>query len=479
MTSIIRPIILSGGSGTRLWPVSRKRYPKQFAQLIGNESLFTETMRTVKDRQRFAAPRVIGNMEHRFLMQESFERLGLKDVEVFLEPARRNTAVAALIAALAEESSPSKAGDKVLHLVMPSDHIIEDKAAFFHALALARPAAESGKIVLFGIQPVRPETGFGYIKQGKETKHQSVKEIAAFCEKPTEEVAVSLIEQGALWNSGIFFYDPKVLLDEAIRLMPADIVLCRDALARSQKDIAGTVLCMEAYKSMSNQPFDRAIMEKTDKGAVIGCDMGWSDLGAWQALWQVEKKDERHNALVGSVVARDIDGCYVRSYGPTVAVMGVSDLAVVATKDSILIAPRARSQEVRELVDNIGDANKNLAVEHPRVMRPWGSYEGIAQGERFQVKHIVVLPGRSLSLQMHHHRAEHWIVVAGTAEVQCDEAKKLIFPNESIYIPGGVKHRLTNPGKVDLHLIEVQSGDYLGEDDIVRFEDMYGRVEKA
>ena len=477
MVCLVRPVILSGGSGTRLWPVSRKRSPKQFAHLVGDENLFTSTLRTINDRTRFASPFIVGNVDHLFLMLDSFERLNIKDACLFLEPQGRNTAVAAIVAALAEENAPSKPGEKVLHLVMPSDHIIKDKAAFAQAVDAARPAAEHGRVVLFGIQPTRVETGFGYIIPGQKTDHKGVQEIKKFSEKPVEAIAKALIDEGAWWNSGIFFYDPAVLLAEAERLMPEDLALCRDALSKARKEPNGTMLDQAAYDQMGKEPFDRAIMEKTHKGTVVGCDIGWSDLGSWEALWQVEEKDEQQNAIVGPVILREAEGCYIRSYGPTIAVLGVSDLAVVATKDSILVAPRARAQEIRELVQDVGDANGVLALEHPRVMRPWGSYEGIAQGNRFQVKHIVVLPGRSLSLQMHHHRTEHWIVVAGTAEVECGETKKLIFPNESIYIPGGAKHRLSNPGKVELHLIEVQSGDYLGEDDIVRFEDFYGRAE--
>jgi mannose-1-phosphate guanylyltransferase/mannose-6-phosphate isomerase len=476
MTCLIRPVILSGGSGTRLWPVSRKRYPKQFAPLIGDESLFTATLRPTKDREYFAAPMIVGNMEHRFLMRDVLDHLEIKDACIFLEPLGRNTAVAALIAALEEEKIKKQPGEKILHLVRPSDHVITDEAAFAAAIKAARPAAEDGKIVLFGIAPSRPDTGFGYIMCGAKTEHKGVQKIAEFREKPKEDAAVKMIAQGALWNSGIFFYDPVTLLADAERLMPEDLALCREALSKAQNDMAGIMLDQDAYAKMGNKPFDRAIMEKTDKGAVISCDMGWSDLGSWEAMWQIEKKDVRHNAILGNVVARDTDTCYVRSYGPTVAIMGVSDLTVVATKDSVLIAPRARSQEVRELLDDVGETQSILALEHPRVMRPWGSYEGVAHGDRFQVKHIIVSPGRSLSLQMHHHRAEHWVVVAGTAEVVCGDTQKYVYSNESIYIPSGTKHRLSNPGKVDLHLIEVQSGEYLGEDDIVRFEDIYGRV---
>jgi mannose-1-phosphate guanylyltransferase/mannose-6-phosphate isomerase len=477
MAWLVRPVILSGGSGTRLWPVSRKLYPKQFAPLLGDESLFAGTLKRVADRARFVQPIIVGNFGHRFLMRDSFASLDVEDAKVFLEPFGRNTAAAALIAALDEEKRAKKNGNKVLHLVMPSDHVITDQDAFIKALEASSPAAECGKIVLFGITPSRPDTGFGYILSGEELGRVGVRKIEKFCEKPAEEAAKALIKQGAVWNSGIFFYNPALLLAEAARLMPDDLALCREAFEAAEEDIAGTKLGEAAYAKLGNQPFDRAIMEKTDKGAVIACDMGWSDLGSWEALWQIEKKGAQQNVLIGSVVSRDVEGSYVRSYGPTVALMGVSGLAVVATKDSVLITPRARSQEVRELVAEVGDAKEALALDHPQVRRPWGSYEGVAQGDRFQVKHIVVMPERSLSLQMHHHRAEHWVVVEGTAEVQCGNKKKFVLPNQSVYIPSGTKHRLSNPGKVELHLIEVQSGDYLGEDDIVRFEDVYGRTD--
>lgn len=478
MAWLVRPVILSGGSGTRLWPVSRKLFPKQFAKLLGAETLFAETLRRVADGTRFLPPIVVGNVDHRFLMLDSLARLGIRDAKVLLEPVGKNTAAAALIAALAEEKAGHEEGTRILHLVMPSDHVIADAKAFAQALAVAQPAAEAGKIVLFGIRPSRPDTGFGYILSGAAIGSADVRKIDTFCEKPCESDAKALIGKGALWNSGIFFYDPGVLLAEAARLMPGDLGICREAVSRAEHDMTGDKLDKGCYGKLGNQPFDRAIMEKTDKGAVVGCDIGWSDLGSWEALWQIESKDEKHNASIGPVVSRDAEGCYVRSYGPTVALMGVSNLAVVATKDSVLITPRARSQEVKELVADLDKTNGNIALEHPQVMRPWGSYEGIAQGARFQVKHIVVGPLRSLSLQMHHHRAEHWIVVAGTAEVQNGNSKKMVFPNQSVYIPSGTKHRLSNPGKVELHLIEVQSGDYLGEDDIVRFEDVYGRTDK-
>lgn len=469
---LIRPVILSGGSGTRLWPVSRKKHPKQFARLIGKESLFTGTLRTVADRKRFAPPLIIGNAEHKFLIRDALEEVGMTDATVYLEPTGRNTAPAAFVAALIEKEGKADC----LHLVLPSDHIITDKAAFFAAIDAAKPAVEKQHIVLFGIHPNRPDTGFGYIMAGQKTRWDRVAVIDQFLEKPNESRAADLIDQGALWNSGIFFYAPTTLLAEAQRLQADALALCQQALSKCVTQNYGYVLDEDAYQALPDLSFDRTIMEHTTQGCIIACAMGWSDLGTWQALWQTEPHDANNNVKLGPVVARDTSGSYVRSYGPTVAVLGLDNVMVVATKDSVLVAPLSRSQEVRDLVSDVGEQNKAIAIDHPRVSRPWGAYEGIAQGDRFQVKHITVLPGRALSLQMHHHRAEHWIVVAGTARVECNDEVKLVFPNESVYIPSGSKHRLSNPGKVELHLIEVQSGDYLGEDDIVRFEDLYGRV---
>jgi mannose-1-phosphate guanylyltransferase/mannose-6-phosphate isomerase len=470
MNTLIRPVILSGGSGTRLWPVSRARHPKQFSDLVGQENLFTGTLRRTFDVGGFIPPIVIGNVEHCFLMQEALDGLAMKEAQIFLEPVGRNTLVAILIAAIAETENLQRGGQKILHLVMPSDHVITDTKAFFKAVQQAQTAAESGQIVLFGIEPTRADVGFGYIMPGAQSSYEGVQKITRFVEKPAEAVALDLIKQHALWNSGIFFYDPEVLCAEASQLAPDDLDLCREALRTAIKDLNSLTFERDLYNKMGNQPFDRAIMEKTDKGVVVRCDIGWNDLGSWEAMWQVEQKDDRENAIGGSVVSRDNHGCYIRSYGPTIAVMGVTDLTVVATKDSVMVAPRTRAQEVRELVGDVGDANETLALDHPRVMRQWGSYEAVAQGDRFQVKHIIITPGHALSLQMHKHRAEHWIVVEGMAEVECDDVKKRISSNESIYIPAGAKHRLSNPGKVDLHIIEVKSGDYLGEDDIVRFD---------
>jgi len=468
---LIRPILLSGGSGTRLWPASRKRFPKQFAPLVGEESLFTRALLGVADRSRFAAPLIIGNIDHKFLILDTLERLEITDARILLEPEGRNTAAAALVAALAEQEPD------ITHLVLPSDHVIEDRAAFHAVLDAAAPTTRTGLFVLFGIQPTHPETGFGYIRPGAALPGTpAVSQIAQFCEKPDAATAARLIQDGALWNSGIFFYAPQTLLDEAAILAPDHLALCAEALAAGQEDLGCLTLGAASYAAMKDHPFDRLIMERTQKGAVAPCSIGWSDLGSWQAMWQMATKDENQTAKIGPVVALNTHRSYIRSYGPTVAVSGLNDMTIVATKDAVLVMPTAHAQDIKALYAALQEKNEALALEHPQVLRPWGSYERLAAGERYQVKHIIVAPGKALSAQMHHHRAEHWVVVEGTAKIQCGDKEKLLFPNESLYIPGGTKHRLSNPGKIDLHLIEVQSGDYLGEDDIVRFDDAYGRA---
>lgn len=467
----IRPILLSGGSGTRLWPVSRRQYPKQFAPLLGEESLFATTLQRMGDRSRYTPPVIIANTEHKFFILEALEHLRITDAIVLLEPQGRNTAAAAIIAALHEQDKD------MLHLVMPSDHLIGDEAAFHAAVAQASAQAQSD-IVLFGIKPDRPETGYGYIIPDGAIGDSKVRRIALFSEKPDQANAAALIARGALWNSGIFLYKPDILRGEAERLAPEHTKLCAAALQDGVFDGRCTILAESAYGRMENHAFDTLIMEHTQRGAVLPCAMGWNDVGSWEMIWQLSGKDARGNAIIGPVVAQDTQNSYIRSDGPVVAVLGMEDCMVVATKDVVLVAPRARSQDIKTLLPKVEARHEDIAATHTCVPRPWGTYENISQGKNFRVKHIVVKPGRSLSLQMHHHRAEHWVVVEGTANVECEDVEKIVFPNESVFVPRGAKHRLSNPGKVDLHLIEVQSGDYLNEDDIVRFEDMYGRVAK-
>jgi len=466
---MIRPVILSGGSGTRLWPVSRGHYPKQFAPLIHDKSLFETTLERVSNRAYYGAPIIVCNSEHKFFVLDTLDNLGITDATVLLEPVGRNTATAALVAALFDTS-------EALHLVMPSDHLIADEEAFHSAVKQALRAAIDGSIVLFGITPLYPETGYGYIVPETSANGSSVHRIRLFVEKPDTLRAQTLITEGALWNSGMFLYAPKILRDEAKTLAPHHIEKCEAAVRNIKLDHRCLLLGQDDYTSMQSHSFDTLIMEHTKRGAVLSCSMEWSDMGSWQAMWQIAPKDTNDNACMGQVITQETKSSYIRSEGPAIAVLGMEDCLVIATKDAVLVAPRARSQEIKSLLSTVESNHKQIATTHVCVPRPWGTYENIAEGTNFKVKHIVVKPGRSLSLQMHHHRAEHWVVVAGTARVECDGVEKMIFPNESIFVPKGSTHRLGNPGKIDLQLIEVQSGDYVGEDDIVRFEDVYGRA---
>jgi mannose-1-phosphate guanylyltransferase/mannose-6-phosphate isomerase len=469
----IRPIILSGGSGTRLWPLSRRSFPKQFAPLVGDESLFAAVLRLTRDRSLFEAPLVVGNRDHKFLILDALDSAGIKDARILLEPEGRNTAPAVITAALDEKTTD------VLHLVLPSDHVITDGNAFLNVMRCAAPAAQAGHIILFGMTPSHPETGYGYITCADPAPWEGVFHIGLFQEKPDAVKAQQLIEAKALWNSGIFLYAPVRLLEEVTALAPDYMPLCKTALELSEHDLGCIMLAADPYAHLKPAAFDTLIMERTKHGCVVPCSIGWSDVGSWQALWQMSARDSHDNSLNGPVVTHDVSGAFIRSDGPTVAVLGMKDVTVIATGDAVLIAPRDRAQDVKSLFDAVERHNPEIARHHARVLRPWGSYQGLAQGAHFQVKHIVVQPGRSLSLQKHNHRAEHWVVVGGTAKVECNNVEKLVYPNESVYIARGTVHRLSNPGKIPLNLIEVQSGDYLGEDDIIRFDDQYGRATKT
>jgi mannose-1-phosphate guanylyltransferase/mannose-6-phosphate isomerase len=427
-------------------------------------------LKRVQDPAFFEPPIIIGNKEHQFLILEALELSGIQGARVILEPEGRNTAPAALTAALTEEEHD------ILHLLMPSDHVIADRDAFMKALLRASPAAEAEHIVLFGMRPTRPETGYGYILPGNDTSWERVVFIDAFREKPDAEAAADLIRNEALWNSGIFLYTPSVLIGDIMRLAPEYLPICKDALSEAQIHLNCTVLDASSYARIKPDSFDCLIMEKTTHGCVVPCSIGWSDAGSWQSLWQIGKHDAHGNSFAGPVISRDVVDTYARSDGPMLAIVGMKDIAVVATRDAVLIAPRNRSQDIKSMVAEIERQAPSVTMNHTQVLRPWGSYESLAEGSLFQVKHIVVQPDRALSLQQHHHRAEHWIVVGGTAKVERDGVEQLVFPNESVFVPRGTTHRLSNPGKIPLHLIEVQSGDYLGEDDIIRFEDRYGRA---
>ncbi len=469
----VHPVLLSGGSGTRLWPASRSLYPKQLLPLVGERTMLQETaLRTAGEM--FAAPTVICNDAHRFVVAEQLHLVGLPPRRIILEPVGRNTAPAAALAAL----DLATAGPGALLLLLPSDHRIADRAAFHAAVDRAAAAARAGHLVTFGIHPERPETGYGYIRRAADPLAglDDVYAVDSFVEKPDQETAESYLASGAhVWNSGIFLFQVSAFLNEVERLRPDILDACRAALAGSRDDLDFLRLDEDAFAACPSDSIDYAVMERTRAAAVVPVDMGWSDVGSWNTLWEVSGKDAQGNVLKGDVTAIDAADSYIASDGPLVAALGVRDLVVVVNDDSVLVVPRGRAQEVKDIVADLKRRDRPQHVTHSTVFRPWGHYTGIDAGERFQVKQITVKPGARLSMQMHHHRAEHWIVVQGTAKVTRNGEAYLVFENESTYIPVGSSHSLENPGKVPLRLIEVQSGSYLGEDDIVRFDDIYGR----
>jgi mannose-1-phosphate guanylyltransferase / mannose-6-phosphate isomerase len=470
---MIHPVILSGGSGTRLWPMSRTLYPKQLLSLLGQDSLLQRTVRRVADRQGFAAPLLVANEEHRFIIAEQLREIAAVPRALLLEPVGRNTAPAACIAALAlTEAEPD-----LLMLVMPSDHTIGDLAAFADAVEGAATAARAGALVSFGITPQRAETGYGYIRRGSELDGaKGVFAVAEFVEKPGPEQAQAYVASGEhSWNSGMFLFPARVYLDELERLRPDMVAACRDALATAQRDSDFVRLGREAFAGCDSDSIDYAVMEHTRRAAVVPVSMGWSDIGSWDALWEMGDKDQHGNSIEGNVVAEDARNCYLRSEAGLVAAIGIEDLVVVSTADAVMVAPRNRTQDVKKLVARLVKDRRDEADALPTVHRPWGTFTSLHNGHRVQVKHIMVKPGGKLSLQMHHHRAEHWVVVQGTARIRRGDQETMLSEDQSTYIPIGTAHRLENPGKIPLHLIEVQSGSYLGEDDIVRLEDSYGR----
>lgn len=469
----IIPVLLSGGAGTRLWPLSREACPKQLLSLLGEKTLLQQAALRVKDATLFNDPMVVANVEHRFAIADQLRTVGVVDPVMILEPVGRNTAAAITVAALvASERNP----DAVI-LVTPVDHWIKDAAEFQAAVEAGLPAAEGGKLTLFGIKPTQPTTGFGYIRIGKPLTTAGANQVAGFVEKPGQELAQRLLDAGDhAWNSGIFLLPVRVLLEEMQKLAPDVLNACKAALARGTKDFDFLRLDETAFSSSPSISIDYAVMEKTDHAAVVPTDFGWSDVGSWSALWDVGDKDGGGNVVVGDVVVEDASGCYVRGEGPLVAALGIRDLVITATPDVVLVTTKERDQDVGKLVRQLKTNGHRAATQAQRVDRPWGYYQSIHAGERFQVKRITVNPGAKLSLQKHYHRAEHWIVVNGTAVVTRDDEQILLRENESIFVPLGCTHRLENPGKVPLNLIEVQSGPYLGEDDIVRTEDIYHRV---
>ncbi len=469
----IVPVILSGGSGTRLWPLSRKAMPKQLLPLAGTRTMIQETVARVQG-EGFAAPLVICNQEHRFLIAEQLRATGAADAKIMLEPVGRNTAPAAAVAALRVAADDPDG----LVLLIPSDHVVLDRAAFLAAVSIARQAADADALVTFGIQPGGPETGYGYIKRAAPLAGiGGAFAIERFVEKPDRATAQAYLAAGGYyWNSGMFLFRAQAFLDELARLNPRMLECCRDSLAHAHVDMDFIRLGEPAFVACPSDSIDYAVMEKAAKAAVVPVEMGWNDVGSWQSLWDIASRDDSGNAIIGNVIAQQAKDSYLRSEGPLLAAIGIEDLVVVATKDAVLISHRDSAQDVKKVVDLLEKQGSDRHDLHPVVHRPWGTYEGVDAGPNYQVKHIMVKPGQKLSLQMHQHRAEHWIVVEGTALVTCDERQLLVHANQSTFIPQGSRHRLENPGQTPLRLIEVQSGAYLGEDDIVRFEDTYGRV---
>ncbi|WP_017173995.1 mannose-1-phosphate guanylyltransferase/mannose-6-phosphate isomerase [Xanthomonas phaseoli] len=466
--SDVLPIILSGGSGTRLWPLSRESYPKQFLPLVGDKSMLQSTWLRAAPVAGHA-PIVVANEEHRFMAAEQLQQLGVKPSAILLEPKGRNTAPAIAVAAL----EATRDGADPLLLVLPSDHVIQNEAAFQAAVTLAAAAAEQGKLVTFGIKPTAPETGYGYIKASAGTGASAVER---FVEKPDLATAQSYLASGEYyWNSGMFLFRASRYLEELRKFHPAIADACQKAWENGKRDADFTRLDKDAFAASPSDSIDYAVMEKTADAVVVPLDAGWNDVGSWSSLLDVSNQDAQGNAHHGDVIQLDCQNTY--AYGSRlIAMVGLEDVVVVETPDAVLVGHRDRIQEVKDVVSQIKTADRSEATWHRKVYRPWGAYDSIDMGQRHQVKRITVKPGAVLSLQMHHHRAEHWIVVSGTAEVTRGEEVLLLTENQSTYIPLGVTHRLRNPGKLPLELIEVQSGSYLGEDDIVRFEDTYGRA---
>ena len=471
MSIVLTPCIMAGGSGTRLWPLSREHYPKQFLSLVEAQSLLQVTARRASRLAAVTPPVVICGEDQRFLVAEQLRVAGHLGATTLIEPAGRNTAP---VAAAAAYLALRRHGPEALVLLMAADHVIPDEAAFAKAVAAAAEVAMAGKIVTFGIRPTRAETGYGYLRAGEPLGGGALA-VAAFIEKPSRERAEAyLAESGYYWNGGLFLFRADVMLAELERFEPSMVALIRKAVDEAKADLDFLRLEAESFKACRQESIDYAVMEKTDKAALVPLDAGWDDVGTW-AFMDGLPKDVAGNVARGDVLIESGQGNLVHAESRLVALAGVSDVIVVETKDAVLVTRRESVQDVKKVVAALKKAGRSEALNHPTVYRPWGSYETIAMEDRFQVKRIVVKPGQKLSLQMHHHRAEHWIVVKGTAEITIGEKVFMLSENQSTYIPLGEKHRLVNPGKVPLELIEVQSGSYLGEDDIVRFDDIYGR----
>ncbi|MEL3888622.1 mannose-1-phosphate guanylyltransferase/mannose-6-phosphate isomerase [Ferrovibrio sp. MS7] len=480
--AIIVPVVLCGGTGTRLWPLSRRALPKQFLAMDGEATMLQETAARLSNPALEPTWYVCSD-EHRFMIAEQLRRTGLPMGKILLEPAARGTAPAAAIAALACLAQYDGADNDPLLLVAPADHVVRDAGTLLNTILAAADAARAGHMVVFGIEPDAPETGYGYIKAGAALAHQSAgaaataRHVDRFVEKPDRARAEAFLAEGSYyWNSGIFLFSARRFLAELEQHRPDILAACTAAAQNLLTDADFVRVDAGAFAACPSDAIDTAVMERTSKATVLLLSAGWSDVGTWSALWDIGSRDDDDNVTRGNVHAIDCTRSYLRSEGPLIAALGVSDLLVVATDDAVLVAPRDRAQDLRQVVDRLKQAQCEEVEQSATVYRPWGYFRRIDAGARFQVKHIMVNPGASLSLQMHHHRAEHWVVVSGTARVVRGDDTFLLSENQSTYIPIGVTHRLENPGRLPLSLIEIQSGSYLGEDDIVRFQDTFGRV---
>lgn len=474
MAMRITPIILSGGNGSRLWPQSRALYPKQFLALVNEKTMLQNTLERVSDSSLYSAPVVVANEEHRFIVAEQSRDAGVELNNIILEPVARNTAPAVAVAAL-DALETMGAEEDALLLVLAADHVIENLRAFENAVLLAKQSALESKLVTFGIIPDQPETGYGYIKaKGK----SGVQLVEKFVEKPDKITAEGYVASGDYyWNSGMFLFSARQYLNELQALQPVMHKSCVNAYQSAVKDRDFIRLDKGSFDECPDNSIDYAVMEKTSSAVVVPMDAGWCDVGSWSALWMLGKKDENNNTIQGDVILNDVKNCYIHSEKSLIAVVGVQDLVITESDDALLIAHKDCVQDVKKVVERLKESNRPETQMHRKVYRPWGFYDSVDTGQRFQVKRITVNAGEKLSVQKHHHRAEHWVVVSGTAKVTLGNKELLVTENQSTYIPVGEVHALENPGKIPLQLIEVQTGSYLGEDDIVRFDDLYGRTQ--